>query len=102
MKRARPGEHLFPGGKPGRPLSNMAMLELLRGMRREDGEPWSDRQGNSEVPHGLPIQFSRLGGRADLLPTRGNRDGRSSARLPGQQATVALCVCALAGLRWGG
>ncbi len=25
--------HLFIGGKKGRPLSNMAMLELLRGMR---------------------------------------------------------------------
>ena len=27
------GGHVFPGGRAGRPLSNMAMLELLRGMR---------------------------------------------------------------------
>ena len=26
------GQWLFPGGKRGKPLSNMAMLELLRGM----------------------------------------------------------------------
>jgi integrase len=25
--------YLFPGARPGKPLSNMAMLELLRGMR---------------------------------------------------------------------
>lgn len=28
--------YLFPGGKPGRPLSNMAFLMLLRRMRRDD------------------------------------------------------------------
>jgi hypothetical protein len=35
----------------------MAMPELLRAMRREDGEPWSDRQGYSEVPHGFRSSF---------------------------------------------
>jgi integrase len=29
----RDGEFVFPGSKAGKPLSNMAMLELLRGMR---------------------------------------------------------------------
>ena len=33
LPRGRPDAFLFPGGKPGKPLSNMAMLELLRGMR---------------------------------------------------------------------
>lgn len=28
----REGEHVFPGARKGRPLSNMAMLELLRGV----------------------------------------------------------------------
>jgi integrase len=35
--RAQPeGVYVFPGGKGGRPLSNMAMLALLRRMGRED------------------------------------------------------------------
>lgn len=33
LPRGRPDTDLFPGGKPGKPLSNMAVLELLRGMR---------------------------------------------------------------------
>jgi hypothetical protein len=104
----------------------MAMLELLRGMRRKDGEPWSDRQGNSEVPHGfrssfrdwaaertcypreaiemsLAIRLRQAYRRGDLFEKRRRwASGRSSARLLGQQATVAWCVCALASLRWGG
>ena len=30
---SRDGEFVFPSGRAGKPLSNMAMLELLRGMR---------------------------------------------------------------------
>ena len=33
LPRGRPDAFLFRGGKPGKPLSNMAMLELSRGMR---------------------------------------------------------------------
>ncbi len=29
----REGEFVFPGGRKGKPLSNMALLELVRGMR---------------------------------------------------------------------
>jgi integrase len=32
----RQGEFIFPGGQAGRPLSNMAMLVLLRRMKRDD------------------------------------------------------------------
>jgi integrase len=32
-------EYVFPGGKPGQPLSNMAMLTLLRRMGRRDVTP---------------------------------------------------------------
>src|SRR5207249_1820320 len=34
MAEIRSGEFLFPGGKTGRPLSNMAMLKLLQRMGR--------------------------------------------------------------------
>jgi integrase len=34
MKAARQGDIVFPGANSGRPLSNMALLELLRGMER--------------------------------------------------------------------
>jgi integrase len=36
MKALRSGDHLFPGVKCGKPISNMAMLMLLRRMGRED------------------------------------------------------------------
>jgi integrase len=55
--------YLFPGAKPGRPLSNMAMLELVRRMNAERkvvGLPmWSDpSQGNRDVvPHGFRSSF---------------------------------------------
>jgi len=34
--RQHPGEYVFPGARPGRALSNMAMLALLKRMKRED------------------------------------------------------------------
>ncbi len=36
MKKEQGGAFLFPGGKPGKPLSNMAMLALLERMGRAD------------------------------------------------------------------
>jgi integrase len=43
----RESEYVFIGGKAGKPLSNMAMLELLRGMR----------PGSGYVPHGFRSSF---------------------------------------------
>jgi integrase len=43
----REGEFVFIGGRAGRPLSNMAMLELIRGMR----------PGAGYVPHGFRSTF---------------------------------------------
>jgi integrase len=43
----RDGEFVFAGGRAGRPLSNMAMLELLRGMKA----------GSGYVPHGFRSSF---------------------------------------------
>jgi integrase len=57
MKRDHPGDYLFPGAKRKSPLSNMAMLELMRGMTREDGKPWTDRDGRVAVPHGFRSSF---------------------------------------------
>ena len=42
----RVGDHIFPGAREGRPLSNMAMLELLRGMA-----------GNGYTTHGFRSSF---------------------------------------------
>ena len=41
------GDFLFPGGRPGRPLSNGAMLELVKEM------DWADEKGNRITPHGF-------------------------------------------------
>jgi integrase len=43
----REGEFVFMGGRAGKPLSNMAMLELIRGMKR----------GTGYVPHGFRSTF---------------------------------------------
>lgn len=61
MGEARP--YVFPGGKAGRPLSNMAMLALIERMneaRAAAGLPkWTDpKQGGAEiVPHGFRSTF---------------------------------------------
>jgi len=44
-ERPRDGDYVFPGGRAGKPLSNMALLELMRGMRPEF------------VPHGFRSTF---------------------------------------------
>lgn len=48
--------YVFPGAKPGRPLSNMAMTELLRGMKI------------AAVPHGFRSTFRDWCGEATATP----------------------------------
>jgi hypothetical protein len=56
MYAIRSSDYVFPGSRVRRPLSDMAMLMLLR------------RMGRGELTvHGLPLQFSRLGSRAHQL-----------------------------------
>jgi integrase len=56
-------KYVFRGAKPGRPLSNMAMLELIRRMNAEcavaGAAKWTDpKQGNRDVvPHGFRSSF---------------------------------------------
>jgi len=60
----RLGEFVFPGLKPGKPLSNMAMLGALKDMNHdESGEPrWTDpKSGRSITPHGLRATFRTWG-----------------------------------------
>jgi integrase len=45
--RERGGDFIFPGGRPGQPLSNGAMLELLKEM------DWKDEKGNRITTHGF-------------------------------------------------
>jgi integrase len=60
-RRLAPDRYVFPGNKPGRPLSNMAMLELIRRMnceREVAGLPrWTDAEGKDIVPHGFRSSF---------------------------------------------
>ena len=60
----RLGEFVFPGLKPGKPLSNMAMLSVLKDMNcDESGEPrWTDpKSGRPITPHGLRATFRTWG-----------------------------------------
>jgi integrase len=62
LKRAG-GKYVFPGLKPGKPLSNMAMLAVVKRMndrRSAAGQPrWTDpKEGNKDVvPHGFRSTF---------------------------------------------
>jgi integrase len=57
VKKEHPGDYLFPGARRGKSLSNMSMLELVRGMTRADGKPWTDHRGRMAVPHGFRSTF---------------------------------------------
>ncbi|MFN7633140.1 MAG: tyrosine-type recombinase/integrase, partial [Acetobacteraceae bacterium] len=53
---------VFPGGRAGRPLSDMALSQTVRGMsldRLPEGAPprWRDAEGRPIVPHGLRSTF---------------------------------------------
>ena len=54
----RESDWLFPGGKPGAPISNMAMDAVLRRMGLKDG---------TATVHGFRSEFPRLGGRSQLV-----------------------------------
>ena len=51
LPRFTDNPYLFPGQKPGRPLSNMALLQLMRGMGYGVG------QEEDYVPHGFRSSF---------------------------------------------
>jgi integrase len=56
MQVARVSDHVFPGSR-GKPLSNMAMLTLLKRMKN-GGEQWLDpTSGRPIVPHGFRATF---------------------------------------------
>jgi integrase len=70
-----PGDYVFPGGRSGRPLSDMALSMLVRGMacdRLAEGDPprWRDIEGRAIVAHGFRAAFkgwARAAGYADEL-----------------------------------
>ena len=65
----RSGEFVFPGLKPGKPLSNMAMLSVLKDMNYDrSGKPrWTDpKSGRPITPHGLRATFRTWGEDAEF------------------------------------
>jgi integrase len=63
LKSLRHSDYVFPGGRQGKPLSNMAMLQLLEQMnaeREKTGLPrWNCPKENNEdaTPHGFRSSF---------------------------------------------
>jgi integrase len=63
-KLPRLNDYVFPGLRPGKSLSNMAMLGLLRDMNRDTaGKPrWADpKSGRPITPHGFRATFRTWG-----------------------------------------
>jgi integrase len=56
-QRGRDDEFVFPGRRARKPLSDGAMLMLVRRMRRDDGGQWVDEHGDVVVPHGFRATF---------------------------------------------
>ncbi|WP_256588911.1 site-specific integrase [Pseudomonas sp. BBP2017] len=61
LKAESNGELLFPGRTAGRPLSNMAMLQKIRGMDeislKNDGPGWRNEAGEAITMHGFRSSF---------------------------------------------
>ena len=60
----RMGDYVFPSSRSGKPLSNMAMLTLLKKMNRDGSRKprWVDpKSGRSITPHGLRATFRTWG-----------------------------------------
>lgn len=68
-----PKAPIFPGQEAGRPLSQMAMLMLVRRMNdggKEGERPrWCDSEGRAVVPHGFRSTFRDWVGEATGYPT---------------------------------
>jgi integrase len=61
-----PGDLVFLGGRANKPLSDMALSEVVRRMN-EHGEPgasprWRDAEGRAVVPHGFRASFRMWAG----------------------------------------
>ena len=61
MGDLKPGVVVFPGGVPGKGLSDAAMNTLIKRMDRHrvaaEGEGWCDKKGERVVPHGFRASF---------------------------------------------
>jgi len=64
MREIRESDFVFPGGKRGKPLSNMAMLAVLKRMERGD-----------LTAHGFRSSFRDWAAERTKLPARGSRNG---------------------------
>jgi integrase len=81
-KLPRLEEFVFPGLKLGKPLSNMAMLSVLKDMNHDESEKprWVDpKSGRSITPHGLRATFRTWGEDAGL-PRNRLEESRSGLR----------------------
>lgn len=63
LPRITGNDHLFPGARPARPLSNMALLQLMRGM----GYGVNGDRGKY-VPHGFRSTFRDWAGEVSTYP----------------------------------
>jgi integrase len=63
LVRIQGNPYLFPGAKQGKPLSNMALLQLMRGMGYGVGGDRGDY-----VPHGFRSSFRDWSGEVSSFP----------------------------------
>ena len=53
---------VFPGGRAGKPLSDMSLSEVVRRMNAGEAPQWRDAEGRPVVPHGFRASFRMWAG----------------------------------------
>ena len=101
MAEIRSGEFVFPGGKAGRPLSNMAFLMLLRRLGRDDltvhGFRSSFRDWAAERT-GFPAEVAEMAlahavsDKVEAAYRRGEAWAKFCAAAPRQEYRSACCI----------
>jgi integrase len=69
MEAGRTGEFVFPGQKAGKPLSNMALLTLLKRLNSTRADKWLDpTTGKPITAHGFRATFKTWAEEAAIFP----------------------------------
>ena len=86
LQEGRVSRFIFPGQARGKPLSNMALLTLLKRMNSGAEKNWIDpASGRRITAHGFPGDLQDLGRGGRDLPPCSNRTGDgASGRHPGR------------------
>lgn len=81
MAEMRDSNFIFPGHTHSKPLSNMALLTVIKRMNSVSGEKWIDpTRGTADHRPRLPGNVQDMGGGGYGIPARGRRTSNGACR----------------------